>query len=236
MAFLDSTVVNVALPAIGTSLHTGLAGLAWTVNGYTLTLAALILLGGSLGDRLGRRRIFLVGVWWFAVASLLCGLAPNVGTLIAARALQGVGGALLTPGSLAILQASFRRDDRARAIGAWSGLGGLAAAIGPFAGGWLVQGPGWRWVFLLNIPLAALVVFMTVRFVPESSDPEAVPALDVPGAVLAAAGLAGLTFGLIAWPDHGPAAASVWAPLLVGVLGLAAFVVAERRSPHPMLP
>jgi EmrB/QacA subfamily drug resistance transporter len=236
MTMLDGTVVSVALPAIGRDLHASLDGLQWTVNGYTLTLAALILLGGSLGDLLGRRRVFLVGVVWFALASLLCGLAPNLLVLVLARALQGVGGALLTPGSLAILQASFRHDDRARAIGAWSGLGGLAAAIGPFAGGWLVQGPGWRWVFLLNLPLAALVVLTTVRFVPESSDPEAVPALDVPGAVLAAAGLAGLTFGLIAWPDAGPAAVSVWGPLLVGVLGLAAFVVAEWRTPHPMLP
>jgi EmrB/QacA subfamily drug resistance transporter len=236
ITMLDATVVSVALPAIGRDLHASLDGLQWTVNGYTLTLAALILLGGSLGDLFGRRRVFLVGVVWFALASLLCGLAPNLFVLVLARALQGIGGALLTPGSLAILQASFRHDDRARVIGAWSGLGGLASAIGPFAGGWLVQGPGWRWVFLLNLPLAALVVFVTLRYVPESADPEMVHALDVPGAALAAAGLAGLTFGLIAWPDAGPASASVWGPLLVGVLGLAAFVVAERRSPHPMLP
>ena len=236
ITFLDGTVVSVALPAIGRDLDASLDGLQWTVNGYTLTLAALILLGGSLGDRLGRRRIFLVGVVWFAAASLLCGLAPNLVVLVLARALQGVGGALLTPGSLAILQASFRHEDRARAIGAWSGLGGIAGAIGPFAGGWLVQTVGWRWVFLLNLPLAALVVLVTVRWVPESADPEMVHVLDVPGAVLAAVGLAGLTFGLIAWPDAGPASASVWGPLLVGVLGLAAFVVAERRTPHPMLP
>src|SRR3954468_23586205 len=169
MVMLDGTVVNVALRTIGTDLDASLAQLQWISNAYLLTLAALILLGGSLGDLLGRRRVFLVGVVWFALASLLCGLAPNLLVLVLARALQGVGGALLTPGSLAILQASFRHDDRARAIGAWSGLGGLAAAIGPFAGGWLVQGPGWRWVFLLNLPLAALVVLTTVRFVPESS-------------------------------------------------------------------
>jgi EmrB/QacA subfamily drug resistance transporter len=236
MTMLDGTVVSVALPSIGRDLHASLDGLQWTVNGYTLTLAALILLGGSLGDLLGRRRVFLVGVVWFALASLLCGLAPDLIVLVLARALQGIGGALLTPGSLAILQASFRHDDRARAIGAWSGLGGIAGAVGPFLGGWLVQGPGWRWVFLLNLPLAALVVLVTVRSVPESADPEMVHALDVPGAALAAAGLAGLTFGLIAWPDAGLAAVRVWGPLLVGVLGLGFFVVAEGRSRHPMLP
>jgi EmrB/QacA subfamily drug resistance transporter len=236
MTMLDGTVVSVALPAIGRDLHASLDGLQWTVNGYTLTLAALILLGGSLGDLLGRRRIFLVGVVWFALASLLCGLAPDLLVLVLARALQGIGGALLTPGSLAILEASFRHDDRARAIGAWSGLGGIAGAIGPFLGGWLVQGPGWRWVFLLNLPLAAVVVLVTMRSVPESADPEMVHALDVPGSVLAAAGLAGLTFGLIAWPEAGLAAARVWGPLLVGVLGLGVFVLAERRSRHPMLP
>ncbi len=236
MTMLDGTVVAVALPAIGRDLDASLDGLQWTVNGYTLTLAALILLGGSLGDRFGRRRLFLVGTVWFAVASLLCGLAPNLFVLVLARALQGIGGALLTPGSLAILQASFRPGDRARAIGAWTGFGGIAGAIGPFAGGWLVEGPGWRWVFLLNLPLAALVVLVTLRSVPESGDPDAAHALDVPGAVLAAAGLAGLTFGLIAWPDAGPASVRVWGPLLVGVLGLGLFVAAERRSPHPMLP
>ncbi|HYY10484.1 MAG TPA: MFS transporter, partial [Kineosporiaceae bacterium] len=233
MTMLDGTVVSVALPAIGRDLHASLDGLQWTVNGYTLTLAALILLGGSLGDRLGRRRVFLVGVVWFAAASLLCGLAPNLVVLVLARALQGIGGALLTPGSLAILQASFRHDDRARAIGAWSGFGGIAGAIGPFAGGYLVQTAGWRWVFLLNLPLAALVVLVTLRHVPETSDPDMAPGLDVPGAVLAAAGLAGLTFGLIAWPDAGPASPQVWVPLAVGVLGLGMFVLAERRTRHP---
>ena len=138
LSFVDATVVNIALPSIGKDLNAGLAGLTWTVNAYTLTLACLILLGGSLGDRLGRRRVFIVGVLWFALASMLCGLAPNIQTLVASRALQGVGGALLTPGSLAILQASFRPDDRARAIGAWSGLGGIAGATGPFIGGWII--------------------------------------------------------------------------------------------------
>src|SRR5215469_10776675 len=158
MVLLDSTVVNVALPTIGRHLNASLGGLQWTVTAYTLTLAALILLGGSLGDRLGRRKIFLAGVIWFALASALCGLAPDIGVLIGARVLQGIGGALLTPGSLAIIQATFAADDRPRAVGAWSGLGGVAAAIGPVLGGWLIGSVGWRWIFLLNLPLAAVVV------------------------------------------------------------------------------
>ncbi|WP_328480685.1 MFS transporter [Streptomyces sp. NBC_00377] len=168
MALLDSTVVNVALPRIGRDLDADLAVLQWTVNAYLLTLAGLILLGGSLGDHYGRRKVFVVGVVWFAAASLLCGLAPNAGVLIAARALQGVGGALLTPGSLALIQASFHRDDRGRAVGLWSGFGGIGAAVGPFLGGWLVDGPGWRWVFLLNLPLAVVCVPVALRHVPES--------------------------------------------------------------------
>src|SRR5918995_2689725 len=182
LAFIDGTVVNIALPRIGEDLDADAAGLQWTVNAYTLTLAALILLGGSLGDRYGRRRVFVVGVVWFAVASLACGLATDVTTLAAARAVQGVGGALLTPGSLAILQSSFRREDRARAIGAWSGLAGIAGAAGPFVGGWLVENAGWRWVFLLNLPLAGAVVLVTARHVPESRDPTAARSLDLPGA------------------------------------------------------
>src|SRR5215218_5809863 len=172
MAQLDATVVNVALVRIGSDLDADFSGLQWTINAYTLTLAALILLGGSLGDRFGRRRIFVLGVVWFAVASLLCGMAPNIDTLIAARGLQGVGGALLTPGSLAIIAASFHSDDRAVAIGAWSGLGGIAAAVGPLVGGWLVE-LNWRLVFLVNVPVAVLIVVVAVRHVPESRDPEA---------------------------------------------------------------
>jgi EmrB/QacA subfamily drug resistance transporter len=236
MTMLDGTVVNVALPAIGRDLDAQIAGLQWTINGYTLTLAAFILLGGSLGDRFGRRRVLLIGVTWFALASLLCGIAPNLLVLVLARGLQGIGGALLTPGSLAILQASFRPEDRARAIGAWTGLGGVASAIGPFAGGWLIETVGWRWVFLLNLPLAAVVVFVSLRHVPESSDPEMARGLDIPGAALAALGLAGLTFGLIAWPDQGAGSIAVWGSLLGGVLALGAFVVVESRSSSPMLP
>jgi EmrB/QacA subfamily drug resistance transporter len=236
MAFIDSTVVNIALPRIGSDFHAGAAGLQWTVNAYTLTLAALILLGGSLGDRFGRRRVFVIGVTWFALASLLCGLAPDIGTLIAARGLQGIGGALLTPGALAILEASFDPADRSRAIGAWSGLGGIAGAIGPFLGGWLVEVSSWRLVFLINAPLAALVVLVALRHVPESSDPQAARELDITGAVAGAIGLAGLTYGFTAWPQRGPGDLLVIATLLVGIAGLAGFVLVERRSAHPMLP
>ena len=167
VALVDATIVNVALPRIGRDFHASLADLQWMVNAYTLTLAGLILLGGSLGDRYGRRRVFVIGVIWFAAASALCAAAPITQMLIAARALQGIGGALLTPGSLAIIQASFAPGDRSRAVGAWSGLGGVAGAIGPFLGGWLVSTAGWRWVFLMNLPLAAVVVAVALRHVPE---------------------------------------------------------------------
>ena len=234
VAMLDATVVNIALPRIGEELGAEFSGLQWTVNGYTLTLASLILLGGSLGDRFGRRRVFVIGTVWFALASLLCGLAPNVETLVAARMLQGVGGALLTPGSLALLQASFREGDRARAIGAWSGLGGVAGALGPFLGGTLVE-VSWRLVFLVNLPLAAVVVAVALRHVPESYDREMDPRLDLAGAALGALGLAGTTYALVGLGDGGLDAASAGAGLL-GVGGLVAFVLVERRSSHPMLP
>ncbi len=171
MAMLDATVVNVALPHIGADLHADVSALQWVLTGYLLSLASLILLGGALGDRYGRRRIFVIGTAWFAVASALCAAAPNIETLVVARVLQGVGGALLTPGSLAILQASFRERDRAPAVGAWSGLGGVAGAIGPFVGGALVDGPGWRWAFLINLPVAAVVVLCARVAVPETRDP-----------------------------------------------------------------
>ncbi|HEY3873116.1 MAG TPA: MFS transporter [Actinocrinis sp.] len=236
MAFIDATVVNIALPHIGDEFRAGAAALQWTVNGYTLSLASLILLGGSLGDRFGRRRVFMIGVTWFAAASLLCGLAPDIGTLIAARVLQGAGGALLTPGSLAIIEASFHPDDSGRAIGAWSGLGGIAGAAGPFLGGWLVQAATWRLVFLINVPVAVAVLFIASRHVPESRDPAAARGLDLPGVLTAAAGLAGLTYGFTAWPSLGGGSPVVIAALLVGVLGLSGFVLTERRSRHPILP
>ncbi|MFD6418390.1 MFS transporter [Streptomyces sp. NPDC060194] len=227
MALLDSTVVNVALPHIGDEFDADFGVLQWTSNAYLLTLSAFILLGGALSDRFGRRRIFVVGTVWFALASLLCGLAPDAEVLVAARALQGVGGALLTPGSLALIQAGFHPDDRARAVGIWSGLGGVGAAVGPFLGGWLVDGPGWRWVFLLNLPLAAICVPVALRHVPESRAAGRHEGFDVAGAALGALTLALFTYALISedWPT--------------GVLGLAAgvlFVLTERRHRAPMLP
>lgn len=194
----------------------------------------MILLGGSLGDRFGRRRVFVVGVVWFAAASLLCGLAQNIEMLVAARALQGVGGALLTPGSLAIISASFHGADRAAAVGAWSGLGGVAGAVGPFVGGWLVEW-SWRAVFLVNLPVAALIVAVAARHVPESRDPDAAPHLDLAGTVLAVAGLGGLTYSLTAAGEAG-ASAEVIGSGVVGVLALVVFVLVERRSTHPLVP
>jgi EmrB/QacA subfamily drug resistance transporter len=234
MAMLDATVVNVALPTIGRYFGASLGGLQWTVTAYTLTLAGLILLGGALGDRLGRRRVFVVGVGWFAVASALCGLAPGTGVLIAARALQGVGGALLTPGSLAIIQASFHPDDRPRAVGAWSGLGGVAGAVGPLLGGWLVQTAGWRWVFLLNLPLAVVVLAVTVRHVPETRDATATGGFDISGAALAALALGGVTYALIQAPEAATDLTGIIVAGVVGVAAGAAFVIIERRrTRHP---
>ena len=235
LAFLDATSSNVALPAIGRDLGTGVAALQWTINAYTLTLAALIILGGSLGDRFGRRRVFLIGVGWFSAASLLCGLAPDAPTLIAARALQGVGGALLTPGSLALIQASFAPSDRARAVGAWSGLSGIAAAAGPLVGGWLVDLWTWRLIFLTNLPVAAVVAWIALRHVPESRDTERAPGLDFRGAALAAAGLAAVSWSLIDAGERGGAIASI-AIGAAGLALLAAFAVSQRHSAHPLVP
>jgi EmrB/QacA subfamily drug resistance transporter len=234
IASLDATVVNVALPAIGRQFGTGVAGLQWVLTGYLITLAALILLGGSLGDLFGRRRIFVTGVVWFSLASLLCGVAVNLPMLIAARALQGIGGALLVPGSLAIIEASFAPGDRGRAIGAWSGLGGIATAVGPFVGGWLVSAVSWRLIFLLNLPLAAVVLYAS-RHLPESSDPTANRHIDAFGAGLVVVGLAASTYALIEGPSPGHGAVVAVAGV-VGIAALVAFVFVEAHSPHPMLP
>ncbi len=236
LAGIDATVVNIALPTMGADLDADFAALQWMVTGYTLTLASFILLGGSLGDRYGRRRIFVLGVIWFAVASLLCGLAPDAGLLIAARALQGVGGALLTPGSLAIIQATFSGEDRARAIGAWSGLGGVATAIGPFLGGWIVESVSWRWIFLINVPIAAVVVWIAARHVPETHDAEATGRLDVGGAVLGALALGGTTYALIEAPARGVGSPAVLACGILGITAAMAFLLVEWRTGHPMLP
>jgi EmrB/QacA subfamily drug resistance transporter len=237
MAMLDGTVVNVALPRIGRDLGAGLTALQWTVNAYTLTLAGLLLLGGALGDRLGRRRVFVIGVIWFMAASLGCAVTPDPALLIAMRALQGVGAALLTPGSLAILESVFRQEDRAAAVGSWSGLGGVATAIGPVLGGVLVGvAPwGWRLVFLLNLPLALLAIVLSARFVPETRDEQARGRLDIPGVVLAALGLAAGVFALTEGPQRG------WSPALIttGVAGVAllvAFLITEARTRNPIMP
>ncbi len=226
VAALDATVVNIALPRIAGDLHAGVAGVQWVSNGYLLSLASLILLGGALGDRYGRRRVFLVGVGWFAAASLLCGAAPTTEWLVAGRVLQGVGGALLTPGSLAIIDSAFVREDRGAAVGMWSGLGGVATAVGPFAGGWLVE-LSWRWAFLVNLPAAAAVIVVSLRHVPESRDPGATGRLDVGGALLGAAGLALTTFGL---------AERRLTIALAGLVVVAAFLVVEGLVTSPMLP
>jgi EmrB/QacA subfamily drug resistance transporter len=230
MTMLDGTVVNVALKTIGEDLDASLAELQWVTNGYLLSLASLILLGGSLGDRFGRRRVFVWGTVGFALASLLCGIAPNPELLIAARVLQGAAAALLTPGSLAMIQGAFAREDRAKAIGAWSGLGSIAAAIGPFVGGALVEYADWRWIFLINLPLAAVTVTVAQRFVPETRDPGASSHFDLTGAVLATLALGGTTYALIEWGGR-------LAPY-AGVLAVAtavAFVLVEGREPAPML-
>ena len=234
MAFLDGTVVNVALPDIGRDFGASTSSLQWILNGYLLTLASLILLGGSLGDRYGRRRIFVAGVLLFTFASLLCAVTPTVGLLVAARLLQGVGGALLTPGSLALIEASFRPTDRARAIGAWSGLGGVATALGPLLGGYLIGAVSWRAIFLINLPIGLFVAWAAGRHVPETRDPMASGRLDLRGAGLAAVGLAGTTYALI---EAGQGVSTtVLVAAIGGVVALVAFFAGERRSASPMLP
>jgi EmrB/QacA subfamily drug resistance transporter len=228
IAFLDSTVVNVALPAISADLHTGIHGLQWVVDAYLVTLSSCLLLGGSLGDLYGRRRIFVVGLYVFTGASLLCGAAPNVALLVAARAVQGLGAALLVPESLAIISAVFRPQDRSTAVSAWSGLAGISSAVGPFAGGWLITAFSWRLVFLINLPLAAVAIVITMRHVPETRDEEeTVRRPDFPGAAIVAMGLGALAYGLIE---------QQWVAVGVGLAAMVVFVVVERGRRHPLLP
>jgi EmrB/QacA subfamily drug resistance transporter len=236
MASIDATVLGIAIPTIGRDFHASLGTLQWVVTGYSLTLASLLLLGGSLGDRYGRRRVFMVGVAWFALASAACALATGPTVLIVLRVLQGIGGALLTPGSLAILEASFDPDDRSEAIGAWSGLGGVATAAGPLVGGYLISAASWRWIFLINVPIGVAVLLVSARHVPESRDPSMNGRIDVVGALLATVSLAGVASALIEGPTRGWSSPLVVASLAVGMVGGAAFMVTEYRSSSPMLP
>jgi EmrB/QacA subfamily drug resistance transporter len=235
VAFLDGTVVNAALPSIARDLDASLADLQWVITAYLLTLGAFLVLGGSLGDHFGRRRILVYGLCGFAATSALCALAPNTGMLIGARALQGVAAALMVPGSLAIVQASFRAVDRGRAIGAWSGLAGVSVALGPFLGGWLIDVASWRFVFLINVPLVAVAVFLALRFVPETHDPAAPAHIDWLGGAVLVAGLGAGVFALIQGPGDDWSTSTIVLGL-VGVLALVLFVVVERRVPNPMVP
>src|SRR5829696_7378475 len=235
MAFIDGTVVNVALPEIQARLNATAIDAQWIVEAYALFLAALILVGAPLGDHYGRRRVFSLGVAMFAAASVLCGLASSPEQLIVARAVQGVGGALLVPGSLAIISASFDESRRGRAIGTWSGFSGITAAIGPVLGGYLVDNVSWRAAFLINVPLAVIVLWIVFRHVPESRDPDA-RKLDIPGAVLATAGLGGVVFGLIESQSNGFGDPLVLVSLALGAGALVAFVLVERRVQEPMMP
>jgi len=235
MVFIDGTVVNVALPALQTSLNATVVDVQWVVEAYALFLAALLLAGGSLGDHFGRKRVYAVGVALFALASVWCGLSPNIGQLIVARALQGVGGALLVPGSLAIISASFADEERGRAIGTWSGFTAITAAVGPVLGGWLIENVSWRAIFFINLPLALIVLALVLLHVPESRDEES-RGLDWIGAVLATVSLGAIVYGLIESSNRGFGDPAIIASLSGGVLMMIVFVVIEARKQNPMLP
>lgn len=236
LAFVDGTVVNVALPAIQHGLNASVYQAQWVVESYALLLAALLLVGGALGDRYGRRRIFQLGVLVFAAASVACALSPTVQQLIAARAVQGVGAALLVPGSLALISASFSQQERGRAFGTWAGFSGITSALGPLLGGYLIDHFSWAWAFAVNVPLAAVVLAITWAKVPESRRPGAPRRLDLAGSVLATLGLGGLVFFFIEAPSRGWGSAAVLAALAVGITALAGFFLVEQRRPDPMLP
>jgi EmrB/QacA subfamily drug resistance transporter len=235
LAFVDTTVVNVALPALQADLHATITDVQWVIEAYALFLGALILVGGSMGDQFGRKRVFLAGVVLFTTASVLCGLAGSARALIAGRALQGIGAAFLVPGSLAIISATFDEAERGRAIGTWSGFSAMTSAIGPIVGGWLIEHVSWRAVFFLNVPLAASVVVLSWRFMTESRDPSRTGQIDWSGAALAVLGLGGLVFALLEWPRLG-AGGFVTATLAAGAVALALLVFVERGAPNPMLP
>src|SRR5437588_1374142 len=233
MAFIDGTVVNVALPALQSNLNATVTDVQWVVEAYTLLLAALLLLCGSLGDRFGRKKIYAIGVTLFALASIWCGFAPTIHQLIIARAAQGVGGALLVPGSLAIISATFSEKDRGQAIGTWSGATAITTALGPLLGGWLIEHVSWRAVFFLNVPIAVAVIALVILFVPESRDEEDAGRLDVIGAALATLSLGGVVFGLIESSRSGFYDAIVLSTLIGGTILAGVFVVVEagRRNP-----
>lgn len=233
VAILDGSVVNVALRRIGQDLGASLAQLQWVVNGYLLALASLVLVGGALGDRFGRRRVYLIGVAWFTVASGLCAVAQTPGQLVALRVLQGVGAALLTPGALALIQASFRPEDRAPAIGVWAGMSGIAGAVGPVLGGWIVDTASWRWIFAINVPLCLVVLVLTRCGAPESRDPTAAGRFDVAGAALTVVSLGAATFALTASTEA--PVGLVTAAYAVAAAAAVGFVVVEWRSAHPLV-
>jgi EmrB/QacA subfamily drug resistance transporter len=236
MTFIDGTVVNVALPALQAQLHATMTEVQWVIEAYALFLGALILVGGSLGDQFGRKRVFLAGVAFFTIASIGCGIAASPEMLIAGRALQGIGAAFLVPGSLAIISATFEDADRGRAIGTWSGFSAITTAIGPVSGGWLVEHVSWRAVFFLNVPLAVIVVVLSLRFMNESRDPSRSSQIDWAGAALAVLGLGGVVFGFLEWPPLGASHPLVLGALAIGAIALVLLVVVERRAPGPMLP
>jgi EmrB/QacA subfamily drug resistance transporter len=233
---VDSTVVNVALPAIAEDLGGGLAGQQWTSNAYLVTLGSLLLIGGSLGDIFGERRVFALGVVGFGVTSLACALAPTIETLVLARALQGVAGAALTPAALAVIVANFPPDERGRAVGAWTAWGGIGTVLGPLIGGQLVDSASWRWIFAINVPIVIVTLILILRVVPEGRERDPDARVDVIGAALCAFGLAGMTFGLIEQPLHGWVDPMVALPIAIGALLFAGFIAWEARTSHPMLP
>ena len=236
LTFVDATVVNVALPALQADLQATITDVQWVIEAYALFLGGLILAGGSLDDQFGRKRVFLAGVWVFTLASIACGLAASTRALIVARAIQGVGAAFLVPGSLAIISATFDEAARGRAIGTWSGFSAITSAIGPVAGGWLIEHISWRAVFFINVPLAAIVIVLAGRFISESRDESRSSRVDWAGAALEVIGLGAIVFGLLEWPRAETGRQVVIAAMAIGFLSLVALIVVERRVPTPMLP